>query len=138
LGSGPVVYNPRLPDTRQAVQHEMATKKQVKAKLQVMIDRLDGADEKWHDNLARALPGTKTIQIDVTDLECSYWTELTAGAMSELREGEAPKVDIRMRAKSDDLVAMVDGELGLMSSFMSGRVRVDASLSDLLALRKLA
>ena len=44
---------------------------------------------------------------------------------------------MKMRAKSDDLVAMIDGEMGLMSSFLSGRVRVDAPLSDLLALRKL-
>jgi len=117
----------------------MATKSQVKKKIQELIGRLDGADQKWHDNLARALPGNKTIQIDVTDLELSYWTKLAGGHMGPLREGEADdKVDIRLRAKSDDLVAMVDGELGFMSSFLSGRVRVDAPLSDLLALRKLA
>jgi putative sterol carrier protein len=116
----------------------MTTKKQIKTKLQTMIDRLGGADEQWHQTLAKALPGTKTIQIDVTDLECSFWTELADGHMGELQEGDAPKkVDIRMRAKSDDLIAMIDGELGLMSSFLSGRVRVDAPLSDLLALRKL-
>jgi putative sterol carrier protein len=116
----------------------MSTKRQVKSKLQEMIDRLDDADEKWHANLARALPGSKTIQIEVTDLECSFWTELAGGQMGPLHEGRAEESDIKMRAKSDDLVAMVDGEIGLMSSFLSGRVRVDAPLSDLLALRKLA
>jgi len=116
----------------------MATEKQVRAKLEEMIHRLDKAGEEAQANLARALPRPKTIQIDVTDLEVSYWTELAEGRMGELEEGEAAEVNIRMRAKSDDLVAMIDGEVGLMSSFMSGRVRVDASLSDLLALRKLA
>jgi putative sterol carrier protein len=116
----------------------MSTKNQVRAKLQQMIDRLDEAGEEAQANLARALPAPKTIQIDVTDLGISYWTELAQGRMGELEEGEALEVDIRMRAKSDDLVAMIDGEVGLMSSFLSGRVRVDASLSDLLALRKLA
>src|SRR5205823_9285072 len=116
----------------------MSTKKQVRAKLQEMIDRLDQAGEEAQANLARTLTSSRTIQIDVTDLEVSYWTELSEGRMSELEEGEAPDVDIRMRAKSDDLVAMIDGEVGMMSSFMSGRVRVDASISDLLALRKLA
>ena len=116
----------------------MSTKKQVKAKLQEMVARLDEAGDSVHADLARAMPHPKTIQIDVTDLEVSFWTELAEGRMSELEEGEAQDVDIRMRAKSDDLVAMIDGELGLMSSFLSGRVRVDASLSDLLALRKLA
>ena len=116
----------------------MSTKKQVKAKLQEMIDRLDDADEKWHANLAKALPGPKTILIEVTDLDLAFWTELAEGRMSPLHEGEPDDVDIKMRAKSNDLVAMIDGEMGFMSSFLSGRVRVDAPLSDLLALRKLA
>ena len=116
----------------------MATKKQIKAKLQEMIDRLDDADEKWHANLAKALPGSKTILIEVTDLELSFWTELAGGYMGPLHDGVPEEADIKMRAKSDDLVAMIDGEIGLMSSFLSGRVRVDAPLSDLLALRKLA
>ena len=54
------------------------------------------------------------------------------------QQGEAQDPNIRMRASSDDLVAMVNGELGLMKSYLSGRVRIEASLSDLLALRKLA
>jgi putative sterol carrier protein len=116
----------------------MTTKKRVKAKLQEMVARLDEAGDSVHADLARTLPNPKTIQIDVTDLEVSFWTELAGGRMSELEEGQAQDVDIRMRAKSDDLVAMIDGELGLMASFLSGRVRVDASISDLLALRKLA
>jgi len=58
--------------------------------------------------------------------------------MGKLRQGEAKEPNIRMRASSDDLVAMVNGELGLMKSYLSGRVRIEASLSDLLALRKLA
>ena len=58
--------------------------------------------------------------------------------MTELREGTAEDVDIKMRASSDDLIAMIDGELGLLKSYLSGRIRIEASLSDLLALRKLA
>jgi len=116
----------------------MSTKKQVKAKLQEMVDRLDGAGEDVQRGLARALANPRTIQIEVTDLDVSYWTKLEGGRMGALKEGSAPSVDIRMRAKSDDLIAMIDGELGLMSSFLSGRVRIDASLSDLMALRKLA
>src|SRR5438105_2677471 len=52
----------------------MSTKKQVRAKLQEMIDRLDQAGEEAQANLARALTSPRTIQIDVTDLEVSYRT----------------------------------------------------------------
>jgi predicted lipid carrier protein YhbT len=139
-----VDYNPRRfshtapPEVDEGSRHAIATKKQVREKLRQMITRLDEVDDSVRADLARALPHPKMIQIDVTDLEVSFWTELAEGRMGELEEGRAEAVDIRMRAKSDDLVAMIDGELGLMSSFLSGRVRVDASLSDLLALRKLA
>ena len=116
----------------------MSTKKEIRAKLQEMVDRLDQAGDDAKNNLAKAIPNPKMIQIDVTDLDVSYWTELADGQMGKLREGEADHVDIRLRASSDDLVKMINGELGLLSSYLSGRIRIEASLSDLLALRKLA
>ena len=116
----------------------MATKKQVETKLREMVERLEGSGDEVHANLAKALPDPRTIQIDVTDLETSYWTELADGRMSKLKPGPAEDVDIKLRASSDDLVAMVNGELGLLKSYLSGRIRIDASLSDLLALRKMA
>ncbi|MFN2545571.1 MAG: SCP2 sterol-binding domain-containing protein [Actinomycetota bacterium] len=116
----------------------MATKKEVEAKLREMVRRLAGSGEDVQANLARALPDPRMIQIDVTDLDASYWTQLADGRMSTMKPGAAPEVDIRLRASSDDLVAMVDGELGLLKSYLSGRIRIDASLSDLLALRKMA
>jgi predicted lipid carrier protein YhbT len=116
----------------------LTTKKQIETKLRQMVGRLDEADASMQANLAKALPNPRTIQIEVTDLGVSYWTELQEGRMGKLHQGEAEDVDIRLRASSDDLVAMIDGELGLVKSYFSGRVRIDASISDLLALRKLA
>jgi hypothetical protein len=116
----------------------VATKKDVESKLREMIERLGGAGGDVHENLAQALPHPKTIQIDVTDLDTSYWTKLAGGRLGTLRKGEAEDPDIKLRASGDDLLAMIDGELGLLKSYLSGRVRIEASLSDLLALRKLA
>jgi hypothetical protein len=116
----------------------MATKKQVETKLRQMISRLGSADDEVRRNLASALPGPKIVQIEVPDLDALYWTELAGGKLGTLRTGRPDGVDIKLRASSDDLVAMVNGELGLMKSYLTGRVRIEASLSDLLALRKLA
>jgi predicted lipid carrier protein YhbT len=124
--------------TRNRGDTELATKRQVETKLRELIGRLDEAGDQVQAGLARALPDPRTIQIDVTDLDASYWTELRDGRMGKLQQGEASDPNIKMRASSDDLVAMVNGELGLMKSYLSGRVRIEASLSDLLALRKLA
>jgi predicted lipid carrier protein YhbT len=116
----------------------VATKKEVETKLREMISRLEQSGDEVHENLARALPDPRTIQIDVTDLDISYWTELAGGRMGKLKPGPAEDVDIKLRASGDDLVAMVNGELGLLKSYLSGRIRIDASFSDLLALRKMA
>lgn len=38
---------------------------------------------------------------------------------------------------SDDLIALVDGELDLARALLGGRVKIDASFGDLLRLRRL-
>jgi hypothetical protein len=40
-------------------------------------------------------------------------------------------------AASDDLVDMIDGNKSLFSSYLSGHIKIQASLSDLLSMRKL-
>ena len=45
----------------------MSTKKEVKAKLQEMIDRLDDADEKWHANLAKAQSDFRRSELTTQD-----------------------------------------------------------------------
>ena len=115
----------------------MATRQQVDAKLREMITRLGEAGDEVQDNLARNLPDRRIVQIDVSDLGTSYWTELAEGRLGALHKGEPSEANIKLRASSDDLIAMVDGQMGLLKSYLSGRVRIEASISDLLALRKL-
>ena len=43
----------------------------------------------------------------------------------------------RPPANSDDLVALLNGELPVASAWASGRVKLDASFLDLVKLRKL-
>lgn len=66
-----------------------------------------------------------------------FWTELVEGKLSSLNEGEPENPHIRIRAASDDLVGLIEGGGNLLSAITSGRVRVKASFSDLLALRRL-
>jgi putative sterol carrier protein len=46
-------------------------------------------------------------------------------------------VDIILRVGSDDLVDLIEGQQSFLSAFASGRVKVDASIMDLLRLRTL-
>jgi hypothetical protein len=119
------------------VDDQVATKAQVEAKLRELIARLAGAEEA-QGSLARSLPESKVIAVHIDDLGLDYWTEMLAGRMDGLHEGAPERSDIRIAVGSDQLVAMVDGEASLFSAFLSGKIKVDASLSDMLRLRKLA
>ncbi|HCO04002.1 MAG TPA: hypothetical protein DIT48_11705 [Actinobacteria bacterium] len=116
----------------------VATRAEVGDKLRELIGRLDDADEEVRDKLADSLPESRSIEIRLTDLETSFWTELAGGRMGKLRSGEKEDADIRIEVRSDDLVALVDGKRSLFSSYLSGQVRIRASVSDLMRLRKLA
>ena len=115
----------------------MATKKQVEAKLRELIRRLDEAGGGAQGHLARALPNARVIQIEVRDLDAHYWTELANGRLGNLRTGARDGSDIRVTADADDLIAMIDGDRNLLTSYLTGRIKVRASASDLLALRRL-
>jgi SCP-2 sterol transfer family protein len=114
----------------------VATKREVEAKLQELIGRLDAADD-GVDALAQALPESRVIEVVVSDLGDSYWTELAGGRMGTLRKGRPDEADIRITADSDELVEVVDGKRSLFSSYLSGDMKVEASFADIMRLRRL-
>lgn len=116
----------------------MATKRQVETKLRQLIKRLDQAGHDVHGSLADSLPETRVIEVIISDLGTSYWTELAEGRMDGLHEGAPTEAEIRVRLSSDQLVELVDGKRSLFSAYLAGRVSIEASFSDLLRLRKLA
>ncbi|HMC37693.1 MAG TPA: SCP2 sterol-binding domain-containing protein [Actinomycetota bacterium] len=116
----------------------MATKRQVERKLRELIERMDENSGEAKQSLAQTLPDARIIELFVPDLPATYWTELSDGSMHRLRPGPADQADIRVRVGSDDLIALLDGERSLFSSYLAGQVKIEASLSDLLRLRRLA
>jgi hypothetical protein len=114
----------------------LATKEEVERHLRDLIERLGRSDD-GSSELERALPERRVLALHVSDLGADYWTELEGGRLGELRQGSPPDRDILMTASSDDLVDLVEGKGSLFSAYLSGRVRIDASVSDLLRLRKL-
>jgi hypothetical protein len=117
---------------------DVATKRQVEAKLRQLIKRLNGADREVRGSLAESLPEARIVEVVIPDLGTSYWTELAAGKMDVLHEGSPRQAEIRVRVSSDHLVELVDGTKSLFSGYLSGQVKIEASFSDLLRLRKLA
>jgi hypothetical protein len=115
----------------------VATKQQVERKLRELVKRLDQAGGGIHGSLAEALPERRVIHVIVPDLDSSWWTEMSDGRMRGLHRGAPNRTDIKVKVESDQLLDLVDGRKSLFSSYLGGKIKIEASLSDLLRLRKL-
>lgn len=111
----------------------MATVEQCRAALDRLAERMaaHAAETSTKVDLDRAL----TCRIP--DLDTAFHGRLVDGRIIDLTDGDDPTAKLKLTANSDDLVAMVDGDLNLASAWASGRIKIDASFLDLLKLRKL-
>jgi hypothetical protein len=79
----------------------------------------------------------RTLTCRIPDLDLAFHGRLADGRIVDLADGDDPKAKVKLTAASDDLVAVVQGTLNIASAWASGRIKIDASLLDLMKLRKL-
>jgi hypothetical protein len=112
----------------------MATMDQARAALERIAGRLTDVDP---DELARHVI-ERTISCHVPDLNLIFVTRVHAGGLDEFQLAEnANGAQVRLTVTSDDLVALADDELSVTKAWASGRLKIEASLGDLLRLRKI-
>jgi predicted lipid carrier protein YhbT len=114
---------------------DVASKTEVEKQLQVLLGRL----AQNHDSVRSAIPERKVLRCHVTDLDTVWYAVIEAGQVSAPSETppDDGRVDITLRVGSDDLVDLIEGRRSFLSAFTSGKVKVDASIIDLLRLRAL-
>ena len=112
----------------------MASKAEVERQLAALMARLDGNEA----NVGSAIPTRKVLRCYVPDLDAAWFSVVEHGRVSPPSETSPNgSADITLRVGSDDLVDLVEGRVSFLSAFTSGRVKVDASIVDLLRLRSL-
>jgi hypothetical protein len=127
-----VWYNPV--SRKRGKEGGVATKAEVERQLGVLMARLGGNEAA----VRSAIPSRKVLRCHVPDLDSAWYSVVENGRVSQ--PSEVPpngRADITLRVGSDDLVDLVEGRVSFLSAFTSGRVRVDASIVDLLRLRGL-
>jgi hypothetical protein len=112
----------------------LATKPEVERQLAVLMARLDGNEA----NVRSAIPSRKVLRCVVPDLGAAWYSVVENGHVSPPTEAfpDGP-ADITLTVGSDDLIDLVAGRVSFLSAFTAGKVRVDASIVDLLRLRSL-
>jgi SCP-2 sterol transfer family len=123
--------------TAQVVSGEeggVATKAEVERQLAALMARLDGNEA----NVRSAIPSRKVLVCHVPDLDAAWYSVVEHGRVSQPTEiPPNGRADITLRVGSDDLVDLVEGRTSFLSAFTAGKVKVDASIVDLLRLRSL-
>ncbi|MFA9428572.1 sterol-binding protein [Egicoccus sp. AB-alg2] len=109
----------------------MATVEEVDAVLWGLLDRFGEVDE----DVRALLPNRRTIEARCPDLDYVRHAEWRRGELIVLEEAPPRRADIRISMLSDDLLAVANGELTFSRAYASNRVRLDASMTDLLRLR---
>ena len=81
----------------------------------------------------------RSVSATITDVGLRYRAHLHDGVLDDVRpeEDDQPPAQIRLTMSSDDLLALAAGELHLGSAWLSGQLKVHASLPDMLRLRSM-
>jgi predicted lipid carrier protein YhbT len=111
----------------------VASVEDCRAALATLTERLDA----HAGEVAGKVDLDRPIVCRVTDLDIAFHGRLTGGRLVGMTDGEDPNAKITLSTTSDDLVALVNGELDFARALAARRVSLRASPFDLLKLRKL-
>jgi predicted lipid carrier protein YhbT len=109
----------------------VATIEECRAALAQLAENMANQDGPHRDGDGR----NRSLSVHVTDLDTTFSGQLRDGHLTGITTEPQPKADIRLTTTSDDLVALSGGDLSLPGAWASGRVKVDASMRELLRLR---
>jgi SCP-2 sterol transfer family protein len=112
----------------------MTSAEECRAALQKLAGRLSEMSPAERDQYF----GNRTISVTIPDLAVTFVTLLGTGnnPVREAAPGEPP-ADIRITAKSDEVVALAEQPMNIARAWVTGRVRIEASMKDLFRLRRL-
>ena len=110
----------------------MATLEQCRTALNQLADRLAKNAE-----VGGRLDFDRTLACQLTDLGTAFHARLAGGRLVDIADGDDPKAKIALTTTSDDLLELVAGRLDAGKAFASGRLKIKASVLDLIKLRKL-
>ena len=112
----------------------MTMAEQCRAALQKLAGRLSEMSPADRDQYF----GNRTISVTIPDLGATYVTVLGSGndPVREVAPGEPP-ADIRMTAKSDEVLALAEQPMNIARAWVTGRIKIEASMKDLFRLRRL-
>ncbi len=113
----------------------MATAEECRAALEGLIGRIAELDAK--DRAAHLLD--RTLSCRIPDLGVTFLTRLSPNGAEPIRQAAdgSPPAQVRFTANSDVIVAIAADPGSFMRAWLTGKLKVQGSVLDLLHLRRL-
>lgn len=112
----------------------MATEEQVRGALDQIASRLSEVDpEKWRQHAV-----DRSVSCRVPDLDLAYETRISTTGLAPFTPSQDPRAaQVRLTANSADLLALASDGISPAKAWATGKLKIEASFTDLLRLRKL-
>ena len=110
----------------------MATAEQCEQALQQLADRLAASETS-----RRKIESDRSLACTIRDLDLVFTGRLKDGQLVDIGRAATNDAQVRLTMSSDDLIALVNGQLKMAPAWATGRVKVEAGVRDPLKLRSL-
>lgn len=110
----------------------MATLEECEQALHTLAGRLAASDPPQ-----REMDFDRRLSCTIRDLGVVFAGRLADGRLVDLARTDDPDAQVRLSMNSDDLIALVAGDLKIASAWATGRLKVDAGVRDLMRLRSI-
>jgi len=112
----------------------MATAEECRQALESLTGRIQEMDPA--DRAAYLVD--RDISCKVSDLGVTFLTHLGPDGASPVTvaNGSDPQAQVKFTTKSDDLIALAENPASIGKAWITGRLKVEASIFDILRLRK--
>lgn len=111
----------------------MASKQECEAAFARLADKLGQVDEKTRKKVVL----DRSVSATLTDLDTTFQGRLRDGGLHDVEETPKSSAQVKLTMSSDTLLALTDGSVGFASAWATGKLKIDASVMDLLKLRSL-
>jgi putative sterol carrier protein len=111
----------------------VATVEQCEQALHALAERLAEVDEETRAKYVVE----RTVSCRISDLGVVYRAVIDGDGLTGIEQVDDPSAQVRLSATSDDLLALSEGRLGVPAAWATGRLKIEASVLDLLKLRSL-
>ncbi|MEX2690214.1 MAG: SCP2 sterol-binding domain-containing protein [Candidatus Njordarchaeales archaeon] len=79
---------------------------------------------------------TRTLKLEFPDIKTLYVLNIENGQLKEVKKESVEKADISVSMNSDTFIGVINKTISPVKAYMTGKIKVKGSMSDLLKLRK--